>query len=61
MNTEYSLKFHPKATKEYIDAVDWYNERQIGLGDSFFDVVLTKSKEISTNPFLYPLRYNGQK
>jgi len=36
MKRHYFLVFHPKATKELLEAVDWYNERQPDLGDTFF-------------------------
>lgn len=45
--------FHPKATKELLEAVDWYNQRQTDLGDTFFEFVLDAIKRITQNPFLY--------
>jgi plasmid stabilization system protein ParE len=53
MKRPYFLVFHPKATKELLEAVDWYNERQPDLGDTFFEFVLVAIKRIIQNPFLY--------
>ena len=53
MNRPYFLVFHPRATKEYLEAVDWYNDRQTGLGDTFFEIVLDTVKGIARTPFLY--------
>lgn len=45
MKHPYFLVFHPKATKELLEAVHWYNERQPDLGDTFFEFVLDAVKK----------------
>ena len=40
------------------DAVDYYNSKQLGLGDRFFENLLFKIGKINTNPIV--LSYNNQ-
>ncbi|MBS1503613.1 MAG: type II toxin-antitoxin system RelE/ParE family toxin [Bacteroidetes bacterium] len=44
----------PKAEKEILEAWEWYEEQQIGLGDRFKDEVRKKIQSILNNPFVYP-------
>lgn len=46
----------PKAQKEILDAWEWYEDKQQGLGDRFKDEVYKKIKLIQSNPFYYPLK-----
>jgi len=41
------------------DAVDYYNWKQVGLGDQFFENLLVKIEKISTNPNAYSVRYEN--
>ena len=48
-----SIDFHPEAAQEANDAVDYYGEKQIGLGDDFrveLDAALVR---ILRNPEMY--------
>ena len=46
----------PKAQKEIIDAWEWYEDKQQGLGDRFLKEVHNKIKSIAANPLHYPLK-----
>jgi plasmid stabilization system protein ParE len=46
----------PKAQKEILDAWEWYEDKQIGLGDRFKEELYKKIKSISSNPLHYPLK-----
>jgi plasmid stabilization system protein ParE len=52
----YSIEISPKAKKELMDASEWYDEDQIGLGEKFEREVLRKIKLIVSNPLQYPLK-----
>ncbi|MDP9079850.1 MAG: type II toxin-antitoxin system RelE/ParE family toxin [Bacteroidota bacterium] len=44
----------PKAQKELLDAWEWYEDRQPGLGDAFQRELHRKIKFIIANPLHYP-------
>ena len=46
----------PKAQKEILDAWEWYEDEQPGLGDRFKDEVRKKIESILKNPLHYPLK-----
>jgi hypothetical protein len=41
------------------DAVDYYNWKQVGLGDRFFENLLVKIEKVSINPNAYSVRYEN--
>ena len=45
----YSHHLHPLAHKDIIDAYEWYENQQIGLGDRFAAAVEKKIKTITNN------------
>lgn len=45
-----------KAQNEILDAWEWYENKQIGLGDRFKQEVENKIKSIINNPLKYPLK-----
>jgi len=47
--------FAPLASKELDEAYDWYEERSLGLGDNFLDVLDKAFELISANPLVAPL------
>jgi plasmid stabilization system protein ParE len=44
------LRFHPKAELETLQAADWYDAQQIGLGDRFIDALDNKLESLQRNP-----------
>ena len=56
MENKFSLTFHPKAEKEYLESVAWYEDALIGLGQEFVDEIETTFDHISKNPFLFPVK-----
>jgi plasmid stabilization system protein ParE len=46
----------PKAQAEILDAWEWYEERQNGLGERFKHEVHRKVLQITKNPLLYQLK-----
>ena len=47
---KYKVVFHPEATREYIDAYEWYEERQPGLGERFILSVDDAIADIVAHP-----------
>ena len=45
--------FDPEAKSEFLDAVRYYEECQLGLGGRFKAAVESAMKSISTSPFRY--------
>ena len=41
------------------DTIDYYNWKQLGLGDRFFDNLYDKIEKIITNPSAYAKRYEN--
>jgi plasmid stabilization system protein ParE len=48
-----ALVFLPEAQEEFDEAVDWYEEQRVGLGDEFIDSVDDALDLILENPRLY--------
>jgi len=47
---KYEIVFHPEATREYIDAYEWYEDRQPGLGERFIESIDDSIAEIMAHP-----------
>ncbi len=50
-----------RAQKEISVSWQWYEDRQQGLGDRFFNAVLDRIRAIEQNPERYPTRYKSYK
>jgi hypothetical protein len=46
----------PKAQQEILTAWEWYEDKQVGLGDRFKDEFSKKIKAVAQNPLHYPLK-----
>ena len=46
----------PKAQKEILDAWEWYEDQQVGLGDNFKQELAKKIALIVNDPWHYPLK-----
>ena len=55
---KYSVVYNPEFFNDLIQAVDWYNDKQIGLGKRFFDKVRKQTEILSTSPFLFAVKYD---
>lgn len=55
----FSIKFQSKAEKEYLDAFDWYEEQQEGLGKRFESSIEKQLLRVIASPENYPIKgYN---
>jgi toxin ParE1/3/4 len=50
-----SVRFHPEAESEMVDAAMWYESRQEGLGKRFLTFVQDALNRIELNPEMYPI------
>lgn len=57
---EYPYRLHQQAHEEYIQAYEWYELRQKGLGDRFMGYVEKKLQQISEHPEYYGKRQNSR-
>jgi len=53
----YKITFDPAARLDIIEAIDWYNDKQRGLGIRFYKQTKTALKNIQKNPLGYAIRY----
>jgi len=51
----YFVVLSTRAQKEITQAWEWYEERQIGLGDRFSVELIDKIKKISSGPERFPV------
>ncbi len=49
----FHLIFHPEADKEYLQAYQWYEQEQKGLGERFEKMVEKRLLQIADNPEHY--------
>lgn len=53
----YDILFHPKAEKEYLEAYDWYEQQQKGLGARFEHFIEKQLHKIKLHPEFYPIKH----
>ncbi len=54
----YKLVIKPEVFEDIQQAIDWYNSRQKGLGEKFFNAVQQEYNNIRKNPG-YQIRYDN--
>jgi plasmid stabilization system protein ParE len=50
----YRITFHPEASKEFKEALHWYEKELSGLGFRFQESIENQLNNIVDNPLLYP-------
>ena len=55
---KFSVEYNPEFFNDLVQAVDWYNDRQIGLGERFFKKVRKGMAKLSTSALLYAVKYD---
>ncbi len=53
----YTLKLDPLAKIDIDENIDWYEEKQIGLGNRFYEQLKITLHLIEQNPLLFPVKY----
>ncbi len=49
----YTIRLHPKADEEYIEAYTPHEEQQEGLGEKFIEAVRKRMASIANNPEIF--------
>ncbi|MEJ7680595.1 MAG: type II toxin-antitoxin system RelE/ParE family toxin [Segetibacter sp.] len=52
----YNIIFVTKAKLELLESWEWYEDRQVGLGERFKEEVYKAIQQIERNPKRYPIR-----
>ena len=55
----WTLSYRPEVEDDLVAAVDWYDRKQIGLGDDFLAEYLTAIRRLRDDPFLFAIAANG--
>jgi len=53
----YKLKIEPQALLDIRGIADWYNEKQLGLGERFKETVVKQIDYLKKNPNIWTIRY----
>lgn len=54
----YKVSYRPRATKELVEAVEYYNDKQDGLGERFLREVQSKLEIVKKQPDYYAIKNN---
>lgn len=57
----YRLVIRERAEKQIEEAYEWYEKKQIGLGDNYLDVIERSLMLIQINPKLFQFKYKNIK
>ena len=55
---KFTVEYNPDFFNDIAKAVDWYNEKQAGLGDRLFKAVKKQTKKLSASPLKYAGKYD---
>jgi hypothetical protein len=55
---KFKVAYNPEFYEDIVQAVDWYNEKQPGLGDKLFDAVKKLTKRLTASALHYAIRYD---
>lgn len=55
----YNVHVLRRAEEDIEHAVEWYNEKQQGLGDRFWSFTVKALRKLESNPFLYEERFSN--
>ena len=54
----FKVEYNPDFFDDIVQAVDWYNEKNTGLGDKFFKNVKKQTAKLSSAALLFAVKYN---
>ena len=55
---KYTVEYNPEFFDDLVLAVDWYNDKQTGLGERFFNQVKEQTAKLSTSSLLFSMKYD---
>ena len=54
----FAVEYNPEFFNDLVQAVDWYDDRQIGLGKRFLNKVRKQTANLSTSALLFAVKYD---
>jgi hypothetical protein len=55
---KYTVEYNPDFFNDIVEAVDWYNEKQAGLGDRLFKIIKQQTAKLSTSALHCAVKYD---
>jgi len=55
---KFSIEYNPDFFNDIVEAVDWYNEKQAGLGDRLFKIIKQQTAKLSTSALHRAIKYD---
>jgi hypothetical protein len=55
---KFSVEYNPDFFNDIAQAVDWYNEKQAGLGDRLFKSVKQQTAKLSSSALHFAVKYD---
>ena len=55
---KFKVEYNPDFFDDITEAIDWYNEKQFGLGERFFKAVKKQTVKLSGSALQYAIRYD---
>ncbi len=52
------VEFNPEFFNDLVEAVDWYNEKQAGLGDKLYKSIKRQTVKLSSSALHYAVKYD---
>ena len=56
---KFTVEYNPDFFDDIVQAVDWYNEKQTGLGDRLFIKIKKQTAKLSTSAMLFAVKYDN--
>ncbi len=55
---KFTVEYNPDFFNDIAQAVDWYNEKQAGLGDRLFNNIKKQTAKLSTTALHFAVKYD---
>jgi hypothetical protein len=55
---KFTIEYNPDFFNDIIEAVDWYNEKQAGLGDRLLKIIKQQTAKLSTSALHFAVKYD---
>lgn len=55
---KFTVEYNPDFFNDIVEAVDWYNEKQAGLGDRLFKTIKQQTARLSTSALHCAIKYD---
>ena len=55
---KFTVEYNPDFFNDIVQAFDWYNEKQTGLGKRFYNMVKKQTAKLSTSALCFAVKYD---